>query len=139
MSEERQPHPGGAPSKYRPEYCERVIEWGKAGKSRAWIAAELGVCKRTLVNWEREQPEFLSAMARAKTLEQQWWEDAGQSGMVLQGFGQSVWSRSMAARFPDDWRERTDNNTTLNAGGELSALLAKLATTPVFPKDGDGS
>ena len=25
----------------------------------------------------------------------------------LQGFGQSIWSRSMAARFPKEWREKT--------------------------------
>lgn len=35
--------------------------------------------------------------------------------------------------------DKTENTTTLNAGGELGALLAKLATTPVYPKDGNGS
>jgi hypothetical protein len=36
---------------------------------------------------------------------QLWWEDAGQNGMTADKFNASVWSRSMAARFPDDWRE----------------------------------
>ena len=128
----------GRPTKYRPEMCDQVIEWGRQGKSRTWVAAELGVDRDTIDNWAKAYPEFFGALARAKALEQQWWEDAGQSGMTLQGFGQSVWSRSMAARFPDDWREKSENTTTLEAGDTFASLLTKLATTPVFPKT-DGS
>ena len=36
-----------------------------------------------------------------------WWEDAGQDGMVGEKFNGQVWGRSMAARFPDEWREKT--------------------------------
>lgn len=99
--------PAGRPTQYRPEYCESVIEWGKQGKSRTWIASEIGVTRETLYEWERVHTEFSDAMARAKVFEQRWWEDAGQDGMKLQGFGQSIWSRSMAARFPKEWREKT--------------------------------
>lgn len=99
--------PAGRPTDYRPEYCDKVIEWGKQGKSKTWIASEIGVTRETLYEWERVHPEFSDAMARAKVFEQRWWEDAGQDGMKLQGFGQSIWSRSMAARFPKEWREKT--------------------------------
>jgi len=44
----------------------------------------------------------------------------------------------MAARFPDDWREKTESDTTLKAGGDLAALLARVATGNVFPKDDNG-
>lgn len=98
--------PAGRPTEYRPELCEAVIEWGKLGKSKTWIASEIGVTRETLYAWERTHPEFSDAMARAKVFEQRWWEDAGQDGMRLQGFGQSIWSRSMAARFPKEWREK---------------------------------
>jgi hypothetical protein len=94
------------PSSFDPDYCERVIEFGRKGKSRAWIAAELNVSRQTLHNWEKDFPEFLDAMDRAGVLAQQWWEDAGQSGMTSDKFSAPVWSRSMAARFPDDWREK---------------------------------
>lgn len=97
---------GGRPTKYHPSYCDRVVEYGRAGKSRAWIAAELGVVKQTLLNWASENPEFLDALEYANTLSQQWWEDAGQSGMTADKFNNGVWSRSMAARFPEDWREK---------------------------------
>ena len=98
--------PAGRPSDYAEVYCERVLEWGAQGKSRAWMAAEIGVAKSTIQYWEKQHPEFSAAMERAKTLEQRWWEDEGQSGLRRQGYQSSMWSRSMAARFPDDWREK---------------------------------
>jgi hypothetical protein len=109
----------GAPTKYRKEFCELVIGYGEDGKSRAWIAATLGVVRQTLANWEASHPEFLDAMERAHNLAQKWWEDAGQEGMTTSGFNGSVYSRSMAARFPDDWRETTRNELTGKDGGRL--------------------
>lgn len=107
------------PTEYRQEFCERVIEAGKAGKSVAWMAAELDVSKRTLLNWAEAHPEFLHALETAKAHAQRWWEDAGQTGMVTPGFGASVWSRSMAARFPDDWRESKGVELTGKDGGPV--------------------
>jgi hypothetical protein len=96
---------GGRPTDYDPSYCEDVITYGRIGKSLTWIATEIGVTRQTLHNWKDAHPEFLDALTRAKDLSQRWWEDKGQEGMEQQGFNASVWSRSMAARFPDDWRE----------------------------------
>jgi len=96
---------GGRPTDYDASYCDAVIAAGAEGKSVTWIAHSLGVVKQTLFNWMDKHPEFLDAMTRAKQASQVWWEDEGQKGMTAQGFNASVWSRSMAARFPDDWRE----------------------------------
>lgn len=41
-------------------------------------------------------------------------------------------------RKPEQWREKTENDTTLKAGGDLAALLARVATGNVFPKDDNG-
>lgn len=112
--------PPWRPTDYKPEYCEMVIEWGMQGKSRAWICAELGVVRNTLKNWEAAHPDFLIAMERAKLAEQRWWEDAGQAGMVAPGFGATVWSRSMAARFPDEWREKSE--VDMNARVQVSEV-----------------
>jgi hypothetical protein len=85
-----------------------------------WMAATLGVAKSTLQLWEKDIPEFSAAMTQARALSQLWWEDAGQANMLLAPgvgtFNASVWSRSMAARFPEDWRE--------NKGVELSGSVA---------------
>jgi hypothetical protein len=107
------------PTEYREEYCEQVIEYGKAGKSLAWIAAELDVSKQTLHNWMAAHPEFMDAMDAARAHSQRWWEDAGQNGMAAPGFNASIWSRSMAARFPDDWREQKGVELTGKDGGAV--------------------
>jgi hypothetical protein len=54
--------------------------------------------------------DFFLALARAKVLEQRWWEDVGQSGLTDKSFQASLWSRSMAARFPHEWRETANVN-----------------------------
>lgn len=95
------------PTEYRPEMCEKVIEWGNLGKSRAWMAAQFGVSYRTLLNWEEAHPEFLHALERAEMLAQAHWEDLGHDNIKDREFNSSVWSRSMAARFPNQWREKT--------------------------------
>lgn len=141
----------GRPTEYKPEYCERVIQWGEAGKSKTWMAAKLGVCKRTMQLWEKAHPDFLAALERAKALEQMWWEDSGQDGMTSDKFNSGVWSRSMAARFPDDWREtsRRENtgpdggpqqvNLTGDAVAELTRRLARLSAANTEGGDAEGS
>jgi hypothetical protein len=99
--------PAWRPSGYRREFCEQVIEYGRMGKSRTWMAANLGITTETLYDWSRKYPEFSDALAYAKGLEQAHWEDLGHSGLTTPCFGQSVWSRSMAARFPKEWREKS--------------------------------
>lgn len=100
------------PSEYDPAYCDLVIEWGSLGKSVTWMAAQLDHSKQTLHNWAAAHPEFLDALTRAKTKAQAHWEDVGQSGISTPMFNGSVYAKSMAARFPEDWRE--------NKGVELS-------------------
>mgnify|MGYP003390327182 FL=1 len=100
-------HPGGRPSKYDPAFCEKVVEWGKLGKSRSWMASRLDVSHQTVINWEHAHPEFLEAMTRAEAHAQAHWEDLGHDNIMMHGFNSSVWSRSMAARFPKHWREKT--------------------------------
>lgn len=110
----------GRPTSYDAAYCERVIEYGKQGKSRTWIAAELGCTRQTLGNWEQANPDFLHAMEISNARAQQWWEDAGQVGMCDSTINASIWSRSMAARFPAEWREKqlvgSDPDNPLPAG-----------------------
>lgn len=119
----------GRPSLYDPAYCEQVIEWGKEGKSKAWMASRLGVTRMTLTNWADEHPEFLDAMAQSAEHAQSWWEDAGQDHMLMapgQGtFNASVWSRSMAARFPADWREKSEQTVSGPDGAPLISVITR--------------
>jgi predicted transcriptional regulator len=133
-----EPNKGGRPTLYDPAHCEVVVEAGKAGKSVAWIACELGVCKQTLHNWMEAHPEFLDAMTRAKLFAQRWWEDKGQDGLTQSGFNASIWSRSMAARFPEDWRETTRQEQTGKDGGAIEQRLLVTREIKRAPDHTDG-
>lgn len=123
--------PGGRPTDYKEEYCERVIEFGKQGFSRVQMAAELEIAKSTIQEWEKHHPEFSVAMTRAMTLSQAWWEKKGQDCLVMPAgasFQASAWSRSMAARFPDDWREKTATEHSGPDGGPIKAEMVTKVT-----------
>lgn len=94
------------PTKYESAFCEQAVALGSEGKSKVEIAFDLGVDRKTIDNWAREHPEFFHAITRAKEAEQVWWERKGRDGLEKAVFKDGMWSRSMAARFPDDWREK---------------------------------
>lgn len=98
----------GRPTAYDPAYCEQVVELGKAGKSKAQMAAQFDVSRPTIDNWAAAHPEFLEALSRAEAHCQAWWEDKGADGMEKPGFNAAVWKKSMEARFRDDYTERRE-------------------------------
>lgn len=118
--------PAGRPTAYRPKFCETVVELGRQGKSKAQIAAALDVSRLTLDNWAAEHPEFLNAMTHARDLALSWWEDQAQQGLTAERFQASLWSRSMAARFPDDYREKAAVEHSGNVGINWPVAPSKL-------------
>lgn len=121
MTNETKPKgPGGRPSLYRPEYCERVLEFGREGMSVVEMAAEIGVSRNSLEErWPAAHEEFREAFARARELSQAWWERQGRVGLTAERFNAQVYSRSMAARFPKDWRESKEQRVTGADGGAV--------------------
>jgi hypothetical protein len=96
----------GRPSKYDPSYCDRVIEMGKEGYSVVEMAADIGVHRETLEKeWPAHHEDFSASFAHARQLSQAWWERQGRLGLSADKFNAQLYSRSMAARFPKDWRE----------------------------------
>lgn len=47
--------------KYRPEYCEQLIEHMSEGKSYEAFAAKIRTSRETLYNWEEVHPEWKEA------------------------------------------------------------------------------
>lgn len=120
-------HPGGRPSLYRPEYCERVIELGKEGKLLVGIACALSVDRKTLAYWAEEFPEFSAALTRAREESQQAWIEKLEKALVLPKeftFQQAAWMRVMACGWPDDWVEKQ----RIEHSGEIAR--ASKPTTP---------
>lgn len=101
--------PVGRPSLYKPEYCELAMKYARDdGCSPAEIAAQLDIDRATLSYWAQQYPEFSSALKKAKTFEQQWWEKKGKEGMLSGKINAAIWTKSMQARFREDYTERTE-------------------------------
>ena len=134
MTEEKRPV--GRPSLYDPKYCEEVIALGKIGKSVEAIGAILGVGTKTLYNWRDQHEDFLHALDMAKEFELQWWEDIAQTHMIenkeSDKINATIWSRSMAARFPKKYREQVKQEIT---GADGAPLLSGIQVSFVKPSE----
>jgi len=126
----------GRPTLYDPSYCDEVRALGALGKSVEQISTKLGVSLRVLYDWKEKYPEFLHALDDAKIAEQTWWEEQAQAYMLESKDGPklnaSIWSRSMAARFPKKYRESVKQEIS---GENGAPLLAGLQVTFVKPND----
>jgi transposase-like protein len=136
MTDTTEKRPVGRPSLYDPKYCAEVIALGKIGKSVEAIGAILGVGTKTLYNWRDQHEDFLHALDMAKEFELQWWEDIAQTHMIenkeSDKINASIWSRSMAARFPKKYREQVKQEIT---GADGAPLLAGIQVTFVKPSE----
>lgn len=112
----------GRPSEYRVEFCERVVELGREGKSVAQIAADLGYCKQTIYTWKDKHPEFAEAMAFAMTLSQAWWEGKAQDNLATPGFNATLWAKNVNCRFSDDYAERQKHEVSGPNGGPIQNI-----------------
>lgn len=134
MTEETRPR--GRPSLYDPKYCEEVVALGRIGKSIEQIAANLNVSLRVLYDWRDKYPDFLHALEDAKTYEQAWWEEQAAAYMVenkeSDRLNATLWSRSMAARFPKKYRESTKTEIT---GADGAPLLSGIQVSFVKPNE----
>lgn len=135
MTDTAEKRPVGRPSLYDPALCEQVIELGKLGKSVEQIASHLNLSLRVLYKWRDEYEEFMHALEDAKQHEQAWWEEQAHLYMVETKEGPrlnaSLWSRSMAARFPKKYRESVKQEIT---GAEGAPLLSGIQVTFVKPE-----
>ena len=109
----KEKRPVGRPSLYRPEYCETVIELGKLGKSITQIAAKLDLDKATLLRWREEKEEFNTALTRALTYSQDWWEDQAQTGLTDRNFNAAIWHKSVVSRFREDYAEKREEGPSI--------------------------
>lgn len=66
MEKNKGKHPGGRPTKYKPEYCLTVEYMARAGMTDAQIAEKLGISEATITNWKKDYPEFLASLKAGK-------------------------------------------------------------------------
>ena len=97
---------GGAPTKWRDEFPQMLIEHMRQGKSLRSFAAKIGVSVETLNVWANDKPELSEAKKRGEALSFKWWEDMGMRAMQgkVKGFNPVVWIFAMKNRF--GWRDQ---------------------------------
>lgn len=98
------------PSKYKPEYCEAVIDHMSQGFSFETFGATINVSRNTLYVWCKDHPEFDEARKIAMDKCQMWWEKTGHEGMFMGGkdtpFQAGMWNFNMSARFK--WSQKVE-------------------------------
>jgi len=67
----------GQPTKYRPEYCELLVEHMKQLHSFESFSATVNTTRATLYNWCKEHPAFLDARKRGRERLQHGMENIG--------------------------------------------------------------
>jgi len=122
--------PKGRPSKYKVEYCDKLIEHMKQGGSFDTFGAVIGINARsTLYEWVKEYPDFSDAKSLAEMYAAKWFEDLGRAGMTgsltrikekiydkegnlikeireAATFGSTAWIFSMKNRF--NWKDKQE-------------------------------
>jgi hypothetical protein len=117
--------PGGRPTKYKPEFCAKVVELASHGKGLATIARELGVMRETMWRWGNDKPEFCNALKRAYEAGLSWWEEQGRIATFgeVPGFNSTAYIFQMKNRFKDDWRDKHEIDQNVN--GEITITIGK--------------
>ena len=111
--------PVGRPSKYKPEFCEMIVNLAKTGAGWAEWALACEADRASLFRWAEEHEDFRTALSCAKLEEQAWWEKEGRAGMRAEKFNALVWKVSMQARFRDDYTERQATEVSGPNGGAI--------------------
>lgn len=117
--------PRGRPTKYLPEFCDRVIELGAEGKTLAEMADGLDVDRSTLADWTAQHPDFSHAVKRGLDKAQAWWENNGRIATFggFDGFNATSYIFQMKNRFRDDWRDKSEQEHS----GNLTVEIVRLA------------
>lgn len=98
--------PGGRPTDYKEEFCEKIIEFGKQGMSKHEMCLELDICHQTMTNWSEKHPEFLAAIKTAVSFSQGWWEREGRKATFnSEGFNPTSFIFNMKNRFREDYTD----------------------------------
>jgi hypothetical protein len=74
----------GRPSLYRPEYCKRIVELGKQGKTKSQMAAALDIALSTFNAWLDAHEEFADSYARADTQARAFMEGLAERGVTAE-------------------------------------------------------
>lgn len=127
--------PGGRPTTYQRDYCERLIAHMREGKSAAAFCAEVGVHRDTFNAWCKTHEEFSDAYKIGQECSLAWWEELGRkhatyvSGPEHRLLHPALYAIQMHNRF--GWRHRSDvkqeTSGELKLSGEAPLFVVNAA------------
>lgn len=98
----------GQPTKYKPEYCQKLIDHMAKGLSFESFAAECEVHFDSLYEWVKKNPEFSEAKKVGTAQSLRFWEGVGMAGVMgdLRNFNVAGWIFNMKNRFK--WTDKVE-------------------------------
>jgi hypothetical protein len=148
--------PVGRPTKYKPEFCEMLIDHMSEGYSFETFAAVVAVNRDTLYAWKDAHPEFSDAVKKAFDQCQWFWEQQGIKGLYSEteydekgkpttskSINATLWIFNMKNRFK--WRDRQPdesdvviNNVTKIPDEDIDRQIEEKMKRLYGSKDGSG-
>ncbi len=147
--------PAGRPTDYKPEYVEQAAKLCALGATDDEMSDFFGIHRPTLYRWKLDYPEFCDAIKSAKAaaderVERSLYQKAtGYNFTEEQAFkvkkaqheeevevvevtkhspadttAAIFWLKN---RRPDQWRDKTEQHTTLSADASVAGLLERIA------------
>jgi transposase-like protein len=100
----------GAPTKYKEEFKDVLLDLMKKGASIEEICLEFDICIQTLYNWFDTYPDFLEAKKRGESFSKGWWLKQGRINLENKEFNYTGWYMNMKNKF--GWTDRVANDHT---------------------------
>jgi len=69
-------------TKYKPEFCDLLIQFGERGESVVAFCAEIGISPNKFYRWREKYPNFDNAAEVSKTKACAFWEKLGVNIML---------------------------------------------------------
>ena len=131
-------------TKYKPDYCARLVKHMSEGYSFASFAGTLGVNRDTLYEWVKKYPDFKEAKAIGTEASKFFWEKIGINLATGLSKGNVIsWIFNMKNRFPDEWKDKVEDPQEAEIVREVSVKYGKQIAQPgprpdTIKKDSDG-
>lgn len=103
----------GAPTKYTPDMCDKIIEVAAQGGHITEMRLAIGAySKETWYRWKEEHPEFAEATELAELISLVWWERRGREGISEKNFNATVYAMIMNNKHKNEYSRNTGSNNT---------------------------
>lgn len=118
----------GQPTKYKPSYCNEVVEHLAQGYTLASWAGTVGVCRDTVYEWANKHPEYSYAIKKGRAKGQLVWEKRLETQAETGKGNTASIIFAMKNLYQDDWADKIVNEHT----GHVA--ITKIENEIVWPK-----